>query len=255
MWVNISRFRWAYCQLKELRKCRTAHQVRATLRSLRKTLDYAYNCILAGISDSDRGYAFRALQWLTFAARPVSVAEVADAMTVGLDTELPQIDPDRALRDPCDLLDICPSLVSVWTGTDKAKAGGCGGDGEDDSYESRDSDALLEVIQLTHYSVTEYLVSDRAAACSATWCRPHASSSHQMLAESCLAYLLSFERLMPYEELAAHFLGQYAARYWTSHSRRADEGHGAAIKLLAAEAPHDVDALRPELAHARVSRR
>ncbi len=66
-----------------------------------------------------------------------------------------------------------------------------------------------------------------------------------MLAESCLAYLLSFERLMLYEELAAHSLGLYAAPNSTSHARRAGEEHGATIKLLAAEAPRAVVALLP----------
>ncbi len=76
---------------------------------------------------------------------------------------------------------------------------------------------------------------DSAVAGPAAWCQLQASPSHLMLAESCLAYLLSFERLMPYDELTAQFLGPYAARYWTSHARRAGEVHGATITQLAAE--------------------
>jgi hypothetical protein len=109
--------------------------VRATLRSLPRTFDNTYDRILVGINDSDWEYAFRALLWLAFAARPVPVAEAADAMPVPLDSELPQVYPDRALRNLYDLLDICTSLVSVSAGVDKAKAkGGGGSDGDDDSY-------------------------------------------------------------------------------------------------------------------------
>jgi hypothetical protein len=118
--------------------------VRETLRSLPKTLDETYDRILVGVSDVDRAYTFRALQWLAFSARPVSVNEVAEAMVVDLDCELPHVDRDRALRDPHDLLDICTGLVRL------------------SRHENQhDPTKRKEVLELAHFSVKEYLMLSR----------------------------------------------------------------------------------------------
>jgi hypothetical protein len=136
------RLRWAYCQLDALHRCRTTYQVRQTLRSLPKTLDETYDRILAGISETNREYVFRALQWLAFSARPVSVKEVAEAMIIDIDCDLPHVDHDRALRDPRDLRDICTSLVKL---------------SRDGEYGVGDP----KVLELAHFSVKEYLMSSR----------------------------------------------------------------------------------------------
>ena len=52
------------------------------------------------------------LQWLAFSARPMTVDEVAETLSVCLDED-PRFDPDRRLRDPSDILVICSSLVTV----------------------------------------------------------------------------------------------------------------------------------------------
>ncbi len=109
--------------------------MRETLRSLPKTLDQTYDRILVGISEDNCAYSFRAMQWLAFAARPVSIEEVAEAMIVNLDCELPHVDHDRALRDPRDLLDICAGLVRLSL------------------RQEYDSSEPKPVLQLAHFSV------------------------------------------------------------------------------------------------------
>jgi hypothetical protein len=116
--------------------------VRETLRSLPKTLDKTYDRILVGISKVDRAYTFCTLQWLAFSARPVTIGEMAEAMVVDLDCDLPTVDCDRALRNPHDLLDICPSLTRL-------------------SRHDRKHVYIvaIDLLELAHFSVKEYLMS------------------------------------------------------------------------------------------------
>jgi ankyrin repeat protein len=188
--------------------------VRATLRSLPKTLDETYDRILVGISETDRAYTFRALQWLAFSARPVSIAEAAEAMIVDLDCALPHVDRDRALRDPHDLLDICASLVRLSS--------------VDNKYNLREPN---EVLELAHFSVKEYLVSSRVLDGPAAGFGLQERVAHRSLAECCLAYLLTFDCPMSNSDLSAHPLARYSARYWPFHTHQAGQDCNAINKL------------------------
>ncbi len=188
--------------------------MRATLRSLPKTLDETYDRILAGINETDRCYAFRALQWLAFSARPVYVEEVAEAMVVDLDCELPRVEHDRALRDPHDLVDICSGLVRL------SSSGGEDYDG-----------VPKQVLQFAHFSVKEYLVSSRIGGGPSAGFGLHEAQAHKALAECCIAYMLHFERLMSRSELLAYPLAHYSARYGPYHARRAGPDIGTIQRL------------------------
>ncbi len=177
--------------------------MRETLRSLPKTLDETYDRILVGISEVDRVYTFRTLQWLVFSARPVTINEVAEAMVVNLDCDLPYVDRDRALRDPYDLLDICPGLVRLSR------------HGKED-----DDTAAKDVLELAHFSVKEYLMSPRIQQGPAAEFGLLVSQAHKSLAECCLAHLLTFECPMTREELHAHPLALYSGNFWHIHTRK-----------------------------------
>ncbi len=177
--------------------------MRETLRSLPKTLDETYDRILVGIGEHDRSYAFRALQWLAFSARPVSIEEVAEAMVVDMDCDLPHVDYERALRDPRDLLDICTSLVRISR--------------QENDIWGRSTQSL----QLSHFSVKEYLVSPRIRDGLAAGFGLEEALAHESPAQCCLAYILSFERLMSNSDLSAYPLARYSAQYWLFHTRAA----------------------------------
>jgi hypothetical protein len=84
------------------------------MQELPKTLDAFYDRILPEIdNDEDPKLAYLALQWLTFAARPVSLKELAEAVMVRPESEPYLTDKGRFL-DYNDLLQILPSgLVSA----------------------------------------------------------------------------------------------------------------------------------------------
>jgi hypothetical protein len=95
-----------------LRKCITVDALRRTLKALPKTLDETYDRILTSIDEQHCDLARKVLQWLAFSARPVTLAEVAEALAVDLDHGC-MLEPDAQLQDPHDILIICSSLVTT----------------------------------------------------------------------------------------------------------------------------------------------
>ncbi|KAI1522072.1 hypothetical protein PtrSN002B_012259 [Pyrenophora tritici-repentis] len=136
-------FRWAVCQLDTLGKCCNRAMLRKSLASLPRTLDQTYDRILSTISEEYSKYAMRILQWLAFSARPLSVEEIAEVVAIDVARD-PAFDRDEVLEDPLEVLDICSSLVTIT----KNKADGR-------------LRPAKQIVALAHYSVQEYLVSDR----------------------------------------------------------------------------------------------
>ena len=106
------RFRWVDCQLSEIRKCMELSSLEKTLGTLPTTLDATYDRILTNIDEAYVDKAIRVLQWLAFSARPMTVDEVAETLSICFDDD-PRFDPDRRLKHPSDILVICSSLVTV----------------------------------------------------------------------------------------------------------------------------------------------
>ena len=118
--------------------------LRKTLKSLPKTLDDTYARILVSINEAYSQDAFRILQWLVYSARPLLLEEVAEI--VAINTEEAQFNPEDRLSDPRDLLTICSSLVTTVSVTTEGNYGA--------------SNEATE-LRLAHFSVKEYLISDR----------------------------------------------------------------------------------------------
>jgi hypothetical protein len=160
-----------------LRECRTAHQVKQALKSLPETLDQTYDRILQKIPGKDMDYAKAALIWLACSERPLSLEELAEAIIV--QPFVKTIDPEDRLSDPLEVLEICGSLVSL------------------SQVEGRYSDGRyalglrFRTVQLSHYSVKEYLMSERMRSKKETAMYVHAfHKAQQILAETCITYLL-----------------------------------------------------------------
>jgi hypothetical protein len=106
-----------------LRKCLKVGAIRKTLKSLPKTLDETYDRILCGIDELYRDDTYRVLLWLAFSARPVTLAEVAEALAIDVDNYC-VLDADERFGDPCDILALCSSLVTAsGSGSDPNKDG------------------------------------------------------------------------------------------------------------------------------------
>ncbi|KAF1938815.1 HET-domain-containing protein [Clathrospora elynae] len=215
-------FRWAACQLDTLEKCRNRVILRKSLATLPRTLDQTYDRILAAISEEDCVYAMRILQWLTFSARPLSVKEVAEIVAIDVARD-PAFDRDEVLEDPLEALNICSSLVTIT----KNKADGTSGPAQ-------------QIIALAHYSVQEYLVSDRIRQGSAKQYSMQETECHNAITKASLKYLIQLEQPLSRETLEASALARYTAEFWSSHLRKTGdktEGSLLAINLMSTEKP------------------
>jgi len=63
--------------------------------------------------DEDYSHKLRiALQWLALSARPMRLEEIAEAVSITLDTP-PTFDPQNRLFSPANVLLICSSLITL----------------------------------------------------------------------------------------------------------------------------------------------
>jgi hypothetical protein len=197
--------------------------LRKSLATLPRTLDQTYDRILTAISEEHSDYAIRILQWLTFSARPLSVEEVAEVVAIDVARD-PAFDRDEVLEDPLEVLDICSSLVTITT--NKA---------------DRRSGSAQRIVALAHYSVQEYLVSDRIRQGSAKQYSMQEAKCQSAITRGSLKYLMQLQQPLEEETLPVFALARYSAEFWSSHLRKtADEGEQAgqlAASLMAKEQP------------------
>src|SRR6266849_10136034 len=106
------RFRWAYCQLDNLRRCMPS-SIREILDELPANLDDTYERILHGIPNQIRRLVHRLFQSMVAASRPLRVEELAEIITLefGLAGALGAIvkgwrptNPEEAVLSACSIL-------------------------------------------------------------------------------------------------------------------------------------------------------
>lgn len=152
--------------------------VRSTLKNLPKTLDDTYARILSEIDDLYREDARRGLQWLAFSARPIELAELAEA--IGIDpTCTPPFDPDDRFPDPESVLQIFSSLVTT--------------SGGDNARKRRVPGPYIPVfVRLAHFSVKEYLLSERIGGSTRPQFGTSTLAGNKFLAECSLLYIFHY---------------------------------------------------------------
>ena len=191
------RFRWVFCQLEALRRTLPAH-IRHTLDDMPKTLDETYKRALLELDEDMRQDAQRLFQCLSASIRPLRVEELADILAIRFNEEIPQFNPDWRLGDAEEaVLSVCSNLVSVV-----------------DVHGS-------QVVQFSHFSVKEFLTSDRLATSredlSGYNIAPH--SAHTILAQASLGVLLQLDDSIDKDSVQKFPLSGYAAEHWVDHSR------------------------------------
>jgi hypothetical protein len=219
-----ARFRWAVCQLDALGKCVNRKMLQEALAGLPPNLDQTYDRILVAIDEDYSQYALRILQWLTFSARPLLIDEVAEVVAIDAKRD-PAFDRDEVLEDPLEVLNICSSLITITV---------------NDNY--RVGESSRQFVALAHYSVKEYLVSDRIWMGKAARYGMRDDICHDTLASSCLSYLLQFQQLELKPDFLESFkLARYSAMFWTRHAEKRDkitkETNETAIRLCCKKEP------------------
>ena len=181
------------------------------MRSLPKTLDETYSRILCNIPDEYSDYAVSILRWLAYAEEPMRLAELGELIAVNLSGDL-WFDTDVRFPDPRDLLDIFPGLLQVEVNESKNP-----------------------IVRLAHFSVKEYLISERTKTQKPQKFWLPEIQSHELIAATCLAYILHFEGkdqlfidldTFNLKSLNKYPLMNYACWYWTMHAGIADSHQG-----------------------------
>ena len=181
-----------YCQIEILRRCFPA-SLRQTLNELPETLDGTYEQTLRGIDKQKRDYAYRLFQFLVVSKRPLRIEELAELFAIQPNGTIPTFDACLRPDDPEEfVLSACSTLVIV------IDVGG------------------QKIVQFSHFSVREYLISDRIAF-SEHFSRFHVlpRPAHALLAKACLGVLLQLDDRADGDHSP---LASYAARYWVDHA-------------------------------------
>lgn len=225
------RFRWAYCQLQELKKLKSTKRkyIEDALRTLPATLDETYERMLSGIEKRYFAEAFTLLRWLSYARSPPTLRELAEAAIVDPEAEVP-IDTDNRGR-PEDTLDILSALVVIIPrNADDCQSNKLSDvdDPDDDdlpanlSFSDRSAEASTQV-RLAHFSVKEYLESKRILDSSARHYHLDSVDGHRFIARSCVAYLMFWSndpcKSSTEQDLEAYPLLDYSASTWYHHFR------------------------------------
>ena len=173
-----------YLQLESIRKCVKLSSLRKTLLTLPRTISDSYERIIQNIESADHLQdAVQALQWLCFSIRPLSLQEIVEILAIHYGEE-GGFSPDERLPDSRDIVVVCSGLIDCSTDKHPYLSPG------DSSYErilGGDGIELQSIIrvQLAHFSVKEYLLSDSCAFRSEF----KAETCHVAMAEGCLYYL------------------------------------------------------------------
>ena len=193
-----------YCQLEILRQC-LPPGVRRILDDLPDTLDETYERVLKDIKKVNQEHAIRLLHCLTVAIRPLHVEELAEVLAIDFDAAqregIPKLNPNWRWADQHQaVLSTCSSLIAIV------------------------NDGDYQVVQFSHFSVKEYLTSDRLANASGEVSRYHIvpESAHTILAQACLGVLFRFDDHVDEDTAKDIPLALYAAKHWIAHAQFKD---------------------------------
>jgi hypothetical protein len=189
------------------------HSLRTALYSLPSTLDETYTQILDKIDAADRSQVYHILQCVCFSLNPLRVEDLAAIFQLRDDAR-PQFHLETALFFPEHILDVCSGLLSM----SMVKATSWQ---RDLIRGILDDTVIFRTVQLSHFSVKEYLISRRASF----WHLDKQESHVAIIRTVTMYYILvasmpDFRSLSPQDILVKHLLAVYAAWYTMYHLDR-----------------------------------
>lgn len=212
-------FRWVVCQFDALEKCLDPRTLRQALGSLPSDLDETYARIVQSIPSQHWPHAKRILQLLTYSDHPLTLDGVVDALAVNPD-ETPRFSIEDRMPIPEEVTSYCSGLVSLTSGPMMHE-----GFSESDSQKRGEA---IHQLRLAHFSVKEWLMSDRLDTKLAG--DLNEMTARTSIAGVCLSYLIELEpyageidlkrdqsakREVPYNRP----FGAYATAAWPVHAR------------------------------------
>ncbi len=206
----VSRFRWAQCQLDTLEFCSSSEEIDQVLESLPNGLPATYERILARVDERQFRNVWLVLLSLAFAARPLTIDQVANLLRIDPRLKLPT---KKITIYHSRLLAACSSLVSTFSSTGDLKAVS----GSPKAY-----------LRLAYLSVKEYLLSEeiKRSSVGAFWMSR--GLGNRVMAELCISCLLQNDNVLSFgrQTLDTFPLTTYAAESWELHVGEANDEAG-----------------------------
>ncbi|KAJ5740916.1 Pfs NACHT and Ankyrin domain protein [Penicillium malachiteum] len=176
-------FRWAFCQLDSLARCRHEADLEKALTSLPRNLNETYSRMMDSIPAELKNDSIRLLQFLVHSKRPLKVAEAKEVIATKIENKSEGFNTKRRLFCDNDILAYCPSLVTVVQATDKE-------------------------LHLAHFSVKEYLLGEYQF---------NITTASICIMKACLTYLTDIDGNE--KSIKEKFpMARYAAEIWTNHA-------------------------------------
>src|SRR5258708_22540264 len=170
------------------------------MNELPTTLDETYERALQGVPKERREHARRLFQCLLVATRPLHVEELAELLAIEFKQDM-ALSFNEGWR-PADaedaVLSTCSTLISI--------------------IENEGS----KIIQFSHFSVHEFLTSDRLLTSNIVNIHLYHTpldAAHAILARACLTVLLQLDKNVNTERLEKLPLAFYAAQHWVDHAK------------------------------------
>lgn len=131
------RFQYVTQQFDSLRNLFSVALIREALRKLPEVLDETYERLFLGIDPKFQAQVASSLKWLAFSNRTLSIEQLAEVFTLHPEEDVGAVAPleSETLFEPQDVLKYLSSLVVVY------------------------KNSLF--VRLAHFSIKEYLISDR----------------------------------------------------------------------------------------------
>jgi ankyrin repeat domain-containing protein 50 len=180
-----------------------------TLEHLPRTLDETYARLCLTVDPAYQQDAKNALLWLAFSTRPLELTELAEAIVINPKAS-PPFDPRERFMDPQSVFQILSSLITVSS--------------REDQRDMLDASGIIRpviTVTLAHFSVMEFLISDRIQQGPAKHFAISKSIANHFIAECCLLYLLQYAsstlRTNSRLDLSSFPLLEYASVFWYQH--------------------------------------
>ncbi|KAL5084612.1 hypothetical protein Trisim1_011613 [Trichoderma cf. simile WF8] len=208
-------FLWLKLQEDSLRSWKNQKQLQDAIDTTPSGLDSLYYrswVRMSRLPKNERDRAFSLLRWVTFAIRPLTVAEIAEAVLISFENEELPIDelPDSIDDEyvSSEILAIGGSLLSI-------------------RKSSTILDPGVDTVRLTHFSVKQYFLSHDSNTGNTLQANEKLRSSNERventtLAQLCLWYIhyeqiWQFENEQDSDQVQGSFK-DYAAGYWHRHA-------------------------------------
>jgi hypothetical protein len=193
--------------------------IRKALNKLPITLDDTYERALQGVPKEKRQHAHRLFQCLVAAIRPLRAEELAEIFAIDFEQDVMCniMEGWRPGNPEEAVLSTCSTLITII------------------------EDEGSRIIQFSHFSVKEFLTSDRLRTSEVGSIRDYhipLNAAHTILTQACLAVLLQLDGKVGPETFP---LVSYAARHWVEHAQYEDVAtrvQGSMEELFNPKKPH-----------------